>query len=74
MHGNVFEWCQDCYGDYPSGSTTDPTGAAPGSSRVNRGGGWISNSDGCHSASRYGITPAAWIYYLDFRVLRSSIK
>ena len=39
MNGNVFEWCQDWHGDYPSGSVTDPTGAAVGSLRVRRGGG-----------------------------------
>jgi formylglycine-generating enzyme required for sulfatase activity len=41
MHGNVWEWCQDRYGDYPSGSVTDPTGAASGSVRVSRGGSWF---------------------------------
>ena len=41
MLGNVFEWVQDWYGDYPGGAVTDPRGPASGSTRVLRGGGWI---------------------------------
>ncbi|MDR2942436.1 MAG: formylglycine-generating enzyme family protein [Treponema sp.] len=40
MSGNVWEWCWDRYGDYPSEAQIDPTGAASGSFRVNRGGSW----------------------------------
>ena len=40
MHGNVSEWCQDWYCDYPSGTVTDPTGFALGLDRVRRGGSW----------------------------------
>jgi formylglycine-generating enzyme required for sulfatase activity len=74
MHGNVFEWCQDWYGDYPSGSVMDPTGAASGSLRVGRGGCWLLNSDYCRSARRLWGTPDARDSRLGFRVLRSSIK
>ena len=74
MHGNVMEWCQDWYGDYPSRSTTDPTGATSGSDRVFRGGGWLLIARYCRSADRNGFTPVSRSDRLGFRVLRSSIK
>jgi len=74
MHGNVYEWCQDRYGNYPSGSATDPTGATSGSDRVLRGGSWFNYAGYCRSASRHWLTPVYRSDDLGFRVLRSSIK
>ena len=57
MHGNVWEWCEDWKGDYPSGSVTDPTGPYGGSERVRRGGCWGNRARACRSANRGGSTP-----------------
>jgi formylglycine-generating enzyme required for sulfatase activity len=83
MHRGVYEWCQDWYGPYPSGSATDPTGATSGSiwtrlgrrsGRVYRGGSWNTAAICCRSAFRYGFQPEIRLHDLGFRVLRSSIK
>ena len=70
MHGNVYEWCQDRYGDYPSGSVTDPKGPFGGSGRVIRGGSWVSRSWVVRSAYRVRNDPAGRNIYLGFRLLR----
>jgi formylglycine-generating enzyme required for sulfatase activity len=52
MHGNVLEWCEDWFGDYPNGAVTDPKGSYSRSSHVLRGGSWVSYASHCRSASR----------------------
>ncbi len=57
MYGNVQEWCQDYYGDYPTGSVTDPTGPATGRIRVIRGGQILLLAKRCRSAYRNAQFP-----------------
>jgi len=75
IHGNVKEWCEDRYSNYPSGSVTDPEGGlSRGSSRVSRNGSWISSSEVSRSASRNYIKPNHKRYYLGFRLVRNLTK
>ena len=71
MHGNLQEWVQDWFGDYPSGAVTDPAGPASGSARVGRGGSWGSWAQSCRSAYRRGYTPTAPSIHVGFRLARS---
>lgn len=52
MHGNVWEWVNDWYGDYPTGSVTDPEGPSSGTIRVRRGGCLHTIPSNCRSAYR----------------------
>ena len=52
MLGNVYEWCEDWYGDYSGLSAVDPTGPDAGSERVVRGGCWFSIDAKCRCAAR----------------------
>ena len=52
MHGNVWEWCLDWYGDYGTAATANPSGADLGWLRLLRGGGWDSYATNCRSACR----------------------
>ena len=68
LHGNVYEWCLDWYGVYPSGSVSDPVGPSVGSNRVNRGGSWYVIGGYMRSANRSRGTPDLRNFTLGFRL------
>jgi formylglycine-generating enzyme required for sulfatase activity len=69
IHGNVQEWCQDWWGDYPSGPAVDPQGPETGTLRVIRSGYWYNLDRWCRSASRSYSTPTTTEYSIGFRVV-----
>ena len=68
MSGNVWEWCFDWYGNIEAGDGTDPQGAASGTERVMRGGGWFNSAELCVVGGRNCYNPVSSIFNLGFRL------
>ena len=69
MHGNVFEWCQDRYGDYQKEVMIDPQGSIGGEDRVLRGGSWYDLGRYCRAGERDKGSPDARHSFCGFRLL-----
>ena len=74
MLGNVWEWCSDWYGEYPTKAVLDPVGAKVGSDRVFRGGSWRTRAACCQSAFRIRCDPSLQRNDLGFRVAMSTMS
>lgn len=70
MSGNVYEWCNDWYGNYSTENQTNPTGPETGDSKVIKGGAWNTWSDACKITSRDQADPAISSNNIGFRLVR----
>ena len=73
MHGNVWEWVQDCKNGNYQGAPRDGSAWENGdcSRRVLRGGSWLSGPGGLRSAFRFGHITRYSFNDLGFRVARA---
>ena len=72
MVGNVQEWCQDWFGDYPRGTITNPIGPTSGGRRIYRGGRWNLDVVRGQSAARDGFTTNRRTFHVGFRIVGTS--
>ena len=68
MSGNVWEWCNDWYGNYESGVQTNPQGPALGIYRMFRGCSWGEIADNCRVSNRCPNEPGFRDDGLGFRL------
>jgi formylglycine-generating enzyme required for sulfatase activity len=71
IHGNVWEWCEDWYANYPAGVGKDPKGPAKGERRVLRGGSFLNNELCARSSLRSNNTPTLRYYCVGFRLAKT---
>jgi serine/threonine protein kinase/formylglycine-generating enzyme required for sulfatase activity len=70
MHGNVWEWCCDGYGNYKESRVDDPNGVDGVGDQVIRGASWDYDPWNARSASRGRRLPESRRSNLGFRVAR----
>ena len=70
VHGNIWEWCEDGYGDYAPWPTSDPLCNVGAPRRAFRGGSWYYDAAFARSAARHGAAPATRNVNIGFRPAR----
>ena len=72
MHGNVWEWVEDCYNDSYRGAPSDGSAweSEDCSNRVMRGGSWLDGPGNLRSANRDEYTTGFQYSDSGFRVAR----
>lgn len=73
MSGNVFEWCQDYYGDYNMMPAESPQGPDSGETRVRRGGSWGGTTNGPRISYRNYELENIRYNYIGLRLAATSI-
>jgi sulfatase modifying factor 1 len=69
LSGNVWEWCQDVYGKYPTQPVVDPVGSQSETDKVRRGGSWFKYGYYCRCANRNYADPQDRYRTTGFRVV-----